>query len=553
MAAAVILSVTPGVGAETTTTTQPDGSMVVTEDDEDEEDDDRHDDGTLIIGGDDDEFVIREGSESATRSTNDSYSTDEPPAPGTLTTADITSAGGVVHIDWSDAIALDEHDATAITAYSVYRSRLPDGNSSRYFVIRHESEGDTSTEIFDTDVVPGKTYSYRVYAHLNTGLYLYSQMLDVEAKPDALLYGYTKDSGEIQLFWSGYPTAARQMSLEVYSDADADWNSINSVNGRTGGSYTDTGVTADSLRHYRVKVDLFWGDSRYSNAITLEGGAPDISEVQNLTATLDHEAGTMTLTWDVGTTDLAHVAYHEIQRKRRGGPNTWSVMAGTRETAYVDRAVRRQTVYSYRVRAVGYDDESSDWVEKLDVGLVRVTCTDLLDQEQDVRAFFMSQDFGHFTITDFRNTVVYPHPGWVKIVPITKDSLCATHDIADFTAEYRYSYAHFADADKCESNEFYTESCDVYGLDVGQYSDWVDLPLRAASNSLALNGHRPQTMAGIAKIPNAPGLYRFDFRVCANSFPVKCSLTMTGDLWMYGTFSLPFRVPVGDTEEETTE
>ena len=203
----------------------------------------------------------------------------QPPGAPTGLTA---TANGQTRIDLSWRAPSDDGGA-AITGYRIEVS--PDGSNWTNLVA---DAGSTSTSYTHTGLTAGSTRHYRVSAINSAGTGPVSNTATgataTAGAPGAPTGLTTTANGQtrIDLSWSA-PSSNGVAAITGYkievSENGSSWSDLETNTGSTSTSYTHTGLTAGSTRHYRVLAINSAGTGPASNVVTATAGtapAPDL-------------------------------------------------------------------------------------------------------------------------------------------------------------------------------------------------------------------------------------------------------------------------------------
>ena len=169
-------------------------------------------------------------------------------------------------LSWSLSNAAD------FAQYRVYRAASPGADSSDYLVSVITSRTTAST--IDTDLDENTRYYYRVYVLDNTGLWSgseeVSQITGQDLPPDPVdLYAPFATPGyydRLELNWSS-SGENDLLRYELYRSDDPIVDSLDTMifSSPSETSYTDTGLSDDSLYHYAVVTRDLAGNISWSN------------------------------------------------------------------------------------------------------------------------------------------------------------------------------------------------------------------------------------------------------------------------------------------------
>ena len=152
-------------------------------------------------------------------------------------------------------------------------------------------------------------------------------------------------STQINLAWTD--TASNETGFQIERSPDGTTFTALATVAANVTTYANTGLTAATTYHYRVRATNGTGPSAWSNTATAQttGGT---GRPTGLTATAVSSTQ-INLAWtDAATTETGF----EIERSRNGANFTQIATVGANVRTYSDTGLRQNTRYHYRVRAI---------------------------------------------------------------------------------------------------------------------------------------------------------------------------------------------------------
>ena len=290
---------------------------------------------------------------------NVAWATTETPTapwkPNRLTAA----AVGQTQIDLDWVVPLD--GGSAITGYLIEVSEDAGVN----WAVLAADTGNTETSYSHRGLAPDSTRHYRVAAMNEMGAGAWSNVAwattDPALTPGAVIDLSALAEGQtlINLNWKppeydgGSPITGYR--IEVSQDAGNRWADLESDTGSTGTTYSHTGLTPDSTRHYRVSAINEVGAGAWSNVARATTGAVlTPGAALDLTAMADGQT-IINLDWNPPDYDGGlPVRGYRIEVSRDAG-TSWADLdsdTGTTGTTYAHTGLAPASTRHYRVSAV---------------------------------------------------------------------------------------------------------------------------------------------------------------------------------------------------------
>ena len=290
--------------------------------------------------------------------TQTDHKVDGSTVPGAPTSLTATASGtSTIDLSWT---APSSDGGSAITGYRIEVSS--DGGSSWISLVVDTDDTNTTYE----DRLPaGTTRHYRVSAINANGTGTASNVdnatttTTVPGAPTSLT-ATASGTTAIDLSWtapsSDGGSAITGYRIEVSSDGGSSWNDREANTGSTTTTYSHTGLSAGTTRHYRVSAINSVGTGAASNtanattdAANTVPGAPT-----GLSATADG-TGEIDLSWDEPADDGGSaITGYRIEFSSDGG-NSWNdrvANTGNTSTTYAHTGLDAGTTRHYRVSAI---------------------------------------------------------------------------------------------------------------------------------------------------------------------------------------------------------
>ncbi len=343
--------------------------------------------------------------------------------PGVPTSLTATASGQtIINLSWT-APASD--GGAAISGYRIEVST--NGGSSFSQLVASQS----GTSYSHTGLTAGTARHYRVRAINSVGNSGWSNTANATTAaataPGAPTSLTATASGQtiINLSWTA-PTsdggaAISGYRIDVSTDGGTNFSQLVASHSTT--SYSHTGLTAGTARHYRVRAINSVGNSGWSNtanastAAATTPGAPT-----SLTAAADGQT-TIDLSWTAPTSDGgAAISGYRIDVSINGGSSFSQLVASHSTTSYSHTGLTAGTARHYRVRAIN-SVGNSGWSNTANATTVAATAT-FPDAPTELTATASGQTIINLSWTAPRNT---------GGAPISDYRILVSEDGIDFT------------------------------------------------------------------------------------------------------------------------
>ena len=251
-----------------------------------------------------------------------------------------TQTGNNISFSWT---APSSNGGVPVTGYNPQSST--DGGTTWTDLLTTPS---AATSFSHTGLTTGQNYSYQVLATNSVGNSPYTASVstvagDAPSQVTGLATTAVSDT-EIDLAWN--IPANNAYSVSVY-------NVLRSVDGTTWtsfttatNSYSDTGLTADTVYHYKV------------SAVNVLGTGPESAVSQQRTFGLPDPVTSITLTpqsttqidlsWTQPNLNGFPLSAYTVQYSTNSG-TTWTTLATQTSTTYSSTSLTQNTVYDYRI------------------------------------------------------------------------------------------------------------------------------------------------------------------------------------------------------------
>ncbi len=241
--------------------------------------------------------------------------------------------------------------------------RLEVSSNGRSWAILLEKRDSVFTEYSHTGLDPGTTRHYRVSAINELGSSPPSDV--VRATTDAIppdapasLAAEAEGSSRINLEWSRPPSNGGSpivgYRIEVSSDAGESWATLVAHTNSTATSFSHTGLTFATTRHYRVSAINAVGRSPVSRVAFARTHAILPGPPSNLRAT-PNGSSRIDLTWQAPASDGGSPITGYRIRALKQGDGTWSTLVdntASASTAYSHEGLVAASTWHYRVQAI---------------------------------------------------------------------------------------------------------------------------------------------------------------------------------------------------------
>ena len=306
------------------------------------------------------------GTGAASSTANATTDDDAPTVPGAPTGLSATADGtSTIDLDWT---APTDNGGSDITGYRIEVSS--DGNSS--WTDREANTGNTSTNYSHTGLDAGTTRHYRVSAINSVGTGAASNVDDATTDDAATtvpgaptsLTAIASGTTTIDLYWhapsSDGGSDITGYKIEVSPNGTSDWTERVGNTGTITTSYSHTGLSAGTTRHYRVSAINSVGTgaasaSRTAFATTDDAAAPTVPGAPTgLTATASGTS-TIDLDWtEPADNGGASITGYRIEVSSNGNSSWTDLVAntGNTSTTYSHTGLSAGTTRHYRVSAI---------------------------------------------------------------------------------------------------------------------------------------------------------------------------------------------------------
>ena len=251
-----------------------------------------------------------------------------------------TQTGNNISFSWT---APSSNGGVPITGYNPQAST--DGGTTWTDLLTTPS---AATSFSHTGLTTGQNYSYQVLATNSVGNSPYTASVstvagDAPSQVTGLATTAVSDT-EIDLAWNVPANNAYSISsYNVLRSVDGTtWTSFTSATN----SYSDTGLTADTVYHYKV------------SAVNVLGTGPESAVSQQRTFGLPDPVTSITLTpqsttqidlsWTQPNLNGFPLSAYTVQYSTNSG-TTWTTLATQTSTTYTSTSLTQNTVYDYRI------------------------------------------------------------------------------------------------------------------------------------------------------------------------------------------------------------
>ena len=251
-----------------------------------------------------------------------------------------TQVGNNISFSWTTP---SNNGGVPVTGYNPQAST--DGGTTWTDLLTTPS---AATSFSHTGLTTGQNYSYQVLATNSVGNSPYTSSVstvagDAPSQVTGLATTAVSDT-EIDLTWNIPANNAYSISsYNVLRSVDGTtWTSFTSATN----SYSDTGLTADTVYHYKV------------SAVNVLGTGPESAVSQQRTFGLPDPVTTITLTpqsttqidlsWTQPNLNGFPLSAYTVQYSTNSG-TTWTTLATQTSTTYSSTSLTQNTVYDYRI------------------------------------------------------------------------------------------------------------------------------------------------------------------------------------------------------------
>ena len=279
--------------------------------------------------------------------------------PGAPTNLMATPSGPTrINLSWT---APSNNGGAAITGYQIEVS----ANAGTSWNDLMANTGSSATTYPHTGLSEGTTRHYRVSAINSTGTGTPSNVASATTQsvraPDAPtgLTARASGSTEIILSWKAPSnnggSTITGYRIEVSTDAETSWSDQDADTGSAATTYTDSGLTEGTTRHYRVSAINSAGTGTPSSvASATTGGTTAPSAPTGLTATAAGPTQ-INLSWSAPSENGgAAITGYQIEVSTDAGAFWNDLVTNTGSTATTDThmGLAPETRYDYRIRAI---------------------------------------------------------------------------------------------------------------------------------------------------------------------------------------------------------
>ncbi|MDW7676171.1 MAG: fibronectin type III domain-containing protein, partial [Bacillota bacterium] len=297
----------------------------------------------------------------------------EPPAAPTNLAASAQSATSI-RLTWTKG-------SGTVDYYSIER-KTSGGSYSE--IQPNISSGSTSFD--DSSLSANTTYYYRIRAFNSGGPSPYSneanaatqQAATIPAQPTNLAVT-SVSANSVTLTWQDKSNNETGFKIERKTGSGS-YSEITTVSANTT-SFTNTGLSNNTIYTYRVRAYNAAGNSAYSNEISAKTGVV-LARPENL-ETSSISTDRVTLTWrDRSSNEKGFI----IERKTGTGSFVEIERTRANITSYTDTRLKNNTTYTYRIQAYN-DDGRSDFSEEL-----KITTGTVPSKPEDLKITSVSTD-----------------------------------------------------------------------------------------------------------------------------------------------------------------
>ncbi|HRQ44203.1 MAG TPA: hypothetical protein PLB12_07630 [Candidatus Goldiibacteriota bacterium] len=252
-------------------------------------------------------------------------------------------AAGTIDLEWGS-----NNPEENIQNYNIYRATSQDAFNFTAPYLTTGTAGAT-----DFAAVTGTVYFYTISAVTETAYESFSAVVSAMAvtyAPQPQNLTATAYSNYTGLSWDNPGASYAVTSFKIYRSTDGlFFNYLTSV---SGAEYTDSGLDNGKEYYYRASSVNIYGESPYSEHVTITPQAGYFSAPSDLTATAAAGDGKIVLSWKpvLSQEITGYNIYRSTQAGIYGG---LAYAAGVTPSAYTDNSAGTLTVYYYRVSGTG--------------------------------------------------------------------------------------------------------------------------------------------------------------------------------------------------------
>jgi RHS repeat-associated protein len=277
-----------------------------------------------------------------------------PAAPSNLTATATSSSQ--INLTWMD-------NSSNEMEFQIERST--DGGNS--FTLIHTASSN-SVNYTNTGLTTGSTYHYRLRAVNSGGNSDYSNSasasLTVPSAPSGLS-ATAANSSQINLTWTDNSNNEIGFRIERSLTLGSGYNEVH-VTGANESTWSNTGLSAGTTYHYRIRATNHVGNSNYSTTSTAITTAP-VPVAPSGLAAVAASSTSVTLNW---VDDSTNETGFEIERSSNGGSTyVWIHTTASNAVSYTNTGLTAGSTYYYRIRATNAGGASA-YSNVATVGLV---------------------------------------------------------------------------------------------------------------------------------------------------------------------------------------
>ena len=310
----------------------------------------------------------------------------------------------------------------------------------------------------DTDVLPGKTYEYRVraYRYVNGDKYWGTQKstkVTAGKGKTKVTSVYQAEFNSITLKWkkiSGAKTYTIQRR-EKGLISSGSWETIaKNVKGKT---YTDTTASCGKSYQYRVRAVGKYNGKNFNCSYSSASSKVTASEGAVTAKKVTVDASGLKVTWNA----LEGVTGYEVYRKAEG-ESKFTKIGSTTKTKYVDKTVASSVTYTYRLKAYRklsgktykssvYSNEVSQLMAYTILGESNVTTAQMVAYYNNSKKSYPSsvyKKYGAETIEDFCDIVYDVSEDYGVRAEVVWAQICKETGYLQFGGDVQPTQCNFA-------------------------------------------------------------------------------------------------------------